>query len=139
MSHLLLSNASVVPQATGLQPKPSSLQPNGVAAHGAHFTGLEDIADTPLSPIEDIADTPKSPPPEDAAPPASRPASAGTSVWQQAHPKMSGLTAAPAQGNYVLHVEASAGAIVLQATDPWLHHSGISLLQLAVFALQCWA
>jgi hypothetical protein len=82
-SHLVRSNPSLVPQATGLQSKPSGLQPNGVAAHGARFTGLEEIADTPLSPIEDIADTPKSPPPEDAAPPASRPTSAGILVWQE--------------------------------------------------------
>jgi hypothetical protein len=50
---------------------------NGVAAHSEQFTGLEDIADTPLSPVEDIADTPKSPPEDEAMLPANRPASAG--------------------------------------------------------------
>lgn len=60
---------------TVLQPRAPQL--NGLAAHSSQLTGLEDIADTPLSPVEDIADTPKSPPPEDSALPASRPASAG--------------------------------------------------------------
>ena len=55
---------------------------------------------------------------------------------KHAQPRMAGLTASPAQVKYMLHVEASAGARILPpARDPWLHHSGVFLLQLAAYIL----
>jgi len=59
---------------------------------GSHLTGLEDIADTPLSPPDeiadtplsppgDIADTPLSPPSESVAQPAARPAASGCYIY----------------------------------------------------------